>query len=270
MQEELSEIVLILAGSTFIILLLITLIIVALFISQKRKFRHRQEMLDLRYNYEQEVMKTQIETQLMTFQTISQELHDNVGSLVSMAMVHLKAGNGVAPGAGPNDAHVLLDEAMDILRDISRSINPDNIRKRGLQQSIANELNRLKRTRRFNTELQVEGQEFTIDDEKQIILFRIVQEALNNVVKHSGGDAVRVRMRFDDHRMELSIEDNGKGFVINREAGDLARSSGLMNMQKRARLINARIDISSEVDKGTRVSLAYPAPDQNTPVNQRL
>jgi signal transduction histidine kinase len=265
MQEELSEIVLILAGSTFIILLLITLIIVALFISQKRKFRHRQEMLDLRYTYEQEVMKTQIETQLMTFQTISQELHDNVGSLVSMAMVHLKAGAGHA-----SDAHGLLDEAMDILRDISRSINPDNIRKRGLQPSIANELNRLKRTRRFNTELQVEGQEFTIDDEKQIILFRIVQEALNNVVKHSGGDAVRVRMQFDDHRMELSIEDNGKGFVINREAGDLTRSSGLMNMQKRARLINARIEISSEVDKGTCVSLTYPAPDQYTTVNPRL
>jgi signal transduction histidine kinase len=260
MQEDLSEVILILAGSTFIILLLITLIILALFISQKRKFRYQREVTDLKHSYEQEVMKTQIETQMMTFQTISQELHDNVGTLVSMAMVHLNSGGPAEEqNARQKDASLLLDEAMDILRDISRSVNPENIKKRGLTQSIANELNRLKRTRKFKTEFTYQGEEFAIDTEKQTILFRIVQEALNNVIKHSGADSIKVDLSFDDNKMKLSIDDDGRGFVLSEENGDFMQSSGLMNMKKRAGLINAGLNIHSEVDKGTTVSLVYPA-----------
>lgn len=258
MQQELSEVVVILVGSTVVILLLIVLIIMALFISQRRKFRYQQQLVGLKHTYEQEVLRTQLETQAQTFETISQELHDNVGTLVSMAMVHLNSMEVTEKEKNRClETNSLLDEAMNILRDISRSLNPENIQKRGLNQSIANELQRLDKTRRFKTDFFTQGKEFAMSSEKQLILFRIVQESLNNVVKHSGGDRVSVSVVFDEPGIEIAIQDNGKGFVVNKDKNVSLTSSGLGNMQKRARLINAVLTIKSELQKGTTVILTY-------------
>jgi two-component system, NarL family, sensor kinase len=259
MQEKLSEVVLILVGSTLITLILATLIVIALFIAQKRKFRHRKELVDLKHNYDQEVLRTQLETQTQTFETISQELHDNVGNLISMAMVQMKAGVDGTSGKARNDSLQLLDEAMDILRDISRSINPENIQRRGLEQSIRNELDRMRRSRLYTAEYVREGVEFAMDPQLQIILFRIVQEALNNVIKHSGGKKITVSVCFNDPHISVAIQDNGRGFVFQDGTGDFLNHSGITNMRKRAALIGAELSITSELEKGTHVKVDYPA-----------
>src|SRR5690606_3087148 len=100
---------------------------------------------------------TQIETYTLTLETISRALHDNVGTLVSMAMVHLKSVPKSNTPDNTAEATQLLDEVMDTLRDISRSINPENIRRRGLAQAIQNELDRLKRTKTFATTFRTDG-----------------------------------------------------------------------------------------------------------------
>lgn len=256
MPQELPEVVLIMVASTFIILLLISLVVFALFVSQKRKLRFQQELTVMKHNYEQEVLKTQLETQLQTFETISQELHDHVGLLISMAMVHLNSGDTGQVNHW-KETNSLLDEAMDTLRDISRSINPDGIAKRGLHQSIANEVIRLKRMKKFQTAFKSEGNEFGIEPEKQVIFFRIVQEALNNIIKHSGGDTIAVSLTFAAPRIELSIHDNGRGFELPDQKGSAAETSGLSNMKRRALMINADLEIESKKDRGTRVTLTY-------------
>lgn len=256
MQEKLSEVVLILVGSTLITVILAVLIIFALYIGQKRKFRHRKELFELKSTYDQEVLRTQLETQAQTFETISQELHDNVGTLISMALVHLKTPPDESGKISPEANH-LLDEALDILRDISRSINPENIHRMGLEQAIRNELNRIRRLKMFKTEYISEGIEFSIDAQKEIILFRIIQEGLNNIVKHSGGDKVVVSVKFNDPCLSISLTDNGKGFVFQPHQGDFINHSGIKNMTKRANLINGKLTIKSELEKGTRVQLDY-------------
>ena len=259
MQEKLSEVVLILIGSTLITLILAILIVIAVYIGQKRKFRYRQELIEMKSNYEQEVLKTQLETQAQTFETISQELHDNVGTLISMAMMQLKGSSAHATEKVMQEADKLLDEAMATLRDISRSINPDFIQKMGLGQSIRNELDRFRKSNKFTADYSSEGIEFSIDPQRQIIIFRIVQEALNNVIKHSGGDKVSVSVSFNEPSFAISIRDNGKGFLFQPDQGDLVNHSGLINMTKRAKLIDGNLRIKSEIDKGTIVQLEYPA-----------
>jgi len=259
MQEKLSEVILILVGSTLTTLILASLIVIALFIGQKRKFRHRKELIDMKHNYDQEVLRTQLETQTQTFETISQELHDNVGNLISMAMVQMKSGGDGASAKAKNDSLHLLDEAMDILRDISRSINPENIQRRGLGQSIRNELDRMRRSRLYTAEYVSEGVEFAMEPQLQIILFRIVQEALNNVIKHSGGNRITVSTCFNEPILSIAIQDNGKGFVFQDGQGDFLNHSGIQNMRKRARLIGAELTLKSELEKGTLVQLDYPA-----------
>lgn len=263
MQEKLSEVVLILISSTLIILILIILIVAALFISQRRRFRHRQELSELKNVYEREVLKTQLETQAQTFETISQELHDNVGTLISIALVHIKTMAASAhETASKNilEANKTLDEALDILRDISRSINPDNIQKMGLSQSIRNELERLRRTKMFTTEYQCTGEEFALEPQRQMIFFRIAQEALNNVIRHAQATHITVCLKFNRPLIELSVQDNGKGFVYLPDQGGFVNQSGLANMTKRANLMNAIFSIKSELGKGTLLQLKHHEP----------
>jgi two-component system, NarL family, sensor kinase len=263
MQEKLSEVVLILISSTLIILILIILIVAALFISQRRRFRHRQELSELKNVYDREVLKTQLETQAQTFETISRELHDNVGTLISIALVHIKtmaASASEAASKNISEANKTLDEALDILRDISRSLNPDNIQRMGLSQSIRNELERLKRTKMYTTEYQCTGDEFAIEPQRQMIFFRIVQEALNNVIRHAHANHITVCINFKKPMLEISVQDDGKGFVYLPDQGGFVNQSGIANMSKRAKLINALFSIKSELGKGTMVQLSHQEP----------
>jgi glucose-6-phosphate-specific signal transduction histidine kinase len=116
MQDKLSEVTLILIGSTLIILILTGLIIISLFISQKRKFRHHQEKLDMKNNFDNELLRSRLEIQSQAFESISRELHDNVGTLISIAMVHVKSQGERKNGediSKRDEVTSLLNEAMD-------------------------------------------------------------------------------------------------------------------------------------------------------------
>ncbi len=251
MQEKLSEVTLILVGSTFVILTLTGLVVISLFINQKRKFRYRQELANMRNSYEREVLKTQLETQSLTFQSISRELHDNVGTLISIALVHLHT----VPFETRKMEEVtnLLSEAMDTLRDISRSINPERISRMGLRNALGEELEKIRKTNLFKTTFETAGEEFAIDPQQQIILFRIVQEALNNALKHSGGDSLSLKMIFQDNCLSITLCDNGRGFNQKSEFN----TSGLLNMKKRAELIKADLTIESHAERGTCLRINY-------------
>jgi signal transduction histidine kinase len=156
-----------------------------------------------------------------------------------------------------------LEEALDILRDISKSINPDHINRIGLAQAFRNELNRIQKTKVFRTTFELKGTEFSVSPQHQIILFRIVQESLNNILKHSGGDLVSMTASFEEPFIEVTILDNGKGFdtKLNQSQG---KGSGLQNMTKRASFINASLTINSSLNQGTRVHLLYPERGKNS------
>ena len=161
MPDKQSEVVLILVGSTLIIVMLTGLIILSLFINQKRKFRHQKEKADMKNLFEQELLRSQMEIQSQAFESISRELHDNVGTLISIAMVHMRS---LAAESGPRnqekweEAGGLLNEAMDALRDISRSIKPENISRLGWQKSLIAELDRIRKTNLFTVHYAEEGE----------------------------------------------------------------------------------------------------------------
>jgi two-component system, NarL family, sensor kinase len=247
MPDKFSEVILILVGSTFIILVLVVLVITALFINQKRKFRHRLELTHLRNEYDRELLQTQLEIQSQTFETISRELHDNIGTLLSIAMVHLRSQRG-------NEVEALLNEAMDMLRDISKSLDPASITRLGWQQALLNELERFKRSKFFDIQSSVSGEPFILDASRQIILFRILQEAMNNIVKHADASSVTVNISYLGDELCVSICDNGKGMSAVSPPSD---GAGLRNMKARAALLPAFFDLISENGTGTTVKIVY-------------
>jgi len=262
MHQEFSEVTLILFGSTFIILMLTGLVVLSLFINQKRKYRFLQEKSEMKNNFHQELLRSHLEIQSQAFESISRELHDNVGTLISIAMVHIKSISFNMPENEQlklTEADSLLNEAMYTLRDISRSINPENINRLGWQKSFIAELDRIRKTNSFNVYYSEEGAPFTIEMQKQIIIFRILQETLNNIVKHSNGQDIYGHIRFSDVGVTITIKDNGKGF--RQQLTDLSTDgSGLRNMRARAAMLPASLDIESRIEEGTVVTLSYKEP----------
>jgi two-component system sensor histidine kinase DegS len=108
--------------------------------------------------------------------------------------------------------------------------------------------------------LNVSGTERRFPEELELVLFRITQEALRNVWKHSQATEAEVKVQLEDSSIKVTISDNGKGFNLPRNAGDLTRNGklGLIGMQERARLVNGNFSIHSQIDKGTEISIEVP------------
>ena len=259
MQEKLSEVTLILIGSTVIILLLTGLIVFSLIVNQKRKYRHRQEKLSLKNDYDQELLRSTVEIQTQAFESISRELHDNVGTLISIAMVHIKsmdASTREKEKQRLSESENLLNEALESLRDISRSIHPENISRLGWQQSLESELQRIGKSKMFTVAYTQEGEPFAVELGKQVIIFRILQESLNNIVRHSNGLHIGCHVSFFGGEVNITITDDGKGFDQPGEM-DYRNGSGLRNMRARAAMLPAVLSIGNGPKKGTVVKLTY-------------
>lgn len=256
MQTKLSELAPLMIGSTIIILLLTSLIVTYLFINQKRKLRYVHQLTTLKNTYDRELLQTKLEIQDETLKTVSRELHDNVGTIVSIALVHVKT---IIPGIEEkqqqkmNEISGLLNEAIDTLRDISKSINSDNIARYGWLHCFNQEVERIRKTKMFTITTEVAGVEFLLESSSQLILFRLLQEALTNIIKHAEAREVNVKIMFSGEQLRILLADNGKGFDSNRSP----EGSGLRNMQARAAMMPASLAIYSIPGTGTTIEFDY-------------
>jgi two-component system NarL family sensor kinase len=152
-----------------------------------------------------------------------------------------------------DDSRTLISKAIVDLRDLSRSINTDYIREIGLLSSIQYELSLLKKTVYYETFVETEGVVYRLEPQKELILFRIFQEAINNIIKHAECNRITVRLSFQTGSFIMRINDNGKGFATNYSYSGI----GLANMKNRATIIGGQLHLSTS-DSGTEVKVVLP------------
>ncbi|MEP7163888.1 MAG: sensor histidine kinase [Ferruginibacter sp.] len=230
-------------------------ILIYIFFIKRKQYFQQQKALEI--SFQQVLLQTQIEIQEHTLKTISQEIHDNVGQVLSLAKLNLGTFEDTESTYNQtkiNDTKQLVSKAINDLRELSRSLHGDKITELGLLESIANELKILQNTGQYQTELKIEGDSYKLEPQKEMVLFRIVQESLNNAVKHSKAKNINVQMIYDPNLFKLSICDNGTGFnacdLQSRETG-----IGLKSMQNRAALIGGNFTLDSSKGNGTSVSI---------------
>jgi two-component system, NarL family, sensor kinase len=228
---------------------------------QKKKIQHLQEKTALKAQYDQEILKSQIEVQNATLQYLGKELHDNVGQLLSVARINLNVVEETIQEAENEgfvkQANELVEQSIQELRALSKSLDGDFVQDFGFQEMIIHELQRIRKTKKFETEILIQGQKYSLGYDREIVLFRIVQEILNNTIKHSGATIIEASLNYLPNNFTLQISDNGKGFdyakVINNELNQ--SGSGLRNIQRRATLINFNCEIDSILSIGTKYKL---------------
>lgn len=220
------------------------------------------EQEKIKAEYEKQILHTQLEIQEQTLKTISQEIHDNIGQTLSLAKLNLALEEEEQAGANIKivSSHRLVSKAIQDLRDLSRSLNTDYVAEMGLIRSIEYELEMISKTGVMKTGLQVEGSQRRMDRQKELILFRIVQESLNNIIKHAGATTLTIAANYQSHELQIVIEDNGKGVDLSplNENDNPGFGLGIRNMHNRARLIGAEFSMNSTIGRGTTVTIKLP------------
>jgi two-component system, NarL family, sensor kinase len=240
-------------------LLLVGFIVTILFLYQRRQHRQEQEMLTIKDKYEREALRSQLEIQENTLKAIAQELHDNIGQMLSVVKLSLSA----LPLDKEHPAYDLTKHSRDVLNkaifdlsDLTKSLHSDRIKDVGLVESMRYELASIKKAGLIDIQFSVNGEEFQMAEQKAIFLFRMFQEMLNNILKHSRAKQVTVRVSYEtDDTFALEVEDNGIGFNVTekQQSVSASRGVGLKSMFNRAQLMGATININSEEGKGTKV-----------------
>jgi|CXWL01.1.fsa_nt_gi signal transduction histidine kinase len=250
------------AGAVIFLALAVLFVLFIVFsIQRRRKLLLEKKQIELQY--QKELLQTQLEIQEQTLKNISQEIHDNVGQVLSLAKLNLNtmdiAKTEQLQGKIDNTLSQ-VSKAINDLRDLSKSFNTDNITAIGLVRAIESELEMIKKTDFLKTEFEHTGLRRKLEPQKELILFRIVQEALHNIIKHAGAQTVKVSAAYTDKELELQIMDDGKGFDLSplNQEGETSFGLGLRNMQNRAKLIGADFSISSNTGSGTMVKIVLP------------
>jgi two-component system, NarL family, sensor kinase len=245
-------------------LLLVGFIVAQLFLHKQKQKEQQQELDKVKDNYEKEALRSQLEIQENTFKMISQELHDNIGQMLSVVKLSLSA----LPMEKTHPAYDLtlqsrkiLDKAIIDLSDLTKSLHTERIRDLGLVESLKFELNSIKNTGLIETEFIVMGTESPLPEQTAIFLFRIIQEIINNILKHAKASKIKVSILFTENNLViLEAEDNGTGFDYKEKQSSSQgnKGVGLKSIFNRALLIGAQINIESEKDKGTKFRISLP------------
>jgi len=250
--------VLIFVTTTIVLILAITLI-VFFFYFQQKKTAYLIEQRETQKRFEEEITKSKLEIQEQALQNISWEIHDNVGQLLSVAKMQLN----IVQMSLPEAAQIQIQETSDIvgkslqeLRGLAKSLNPDTIKNKGLIASVTLEIDRYNRLNFINSSLKISDNPFNFSNEKEIILFRILQEFCNNTLKYSKAKNLTIELKYTGNKLEIYAEDDGIGFDLNDTSKH--QGIGLLNIQSRAKLIGATILLKSSKNNGTKLHISCP------------
>ncbi|TWV94026.1 sensor histidine kinase [Chitinophaga pinensis] len=190
---------------------------------------------------------------------LARDLHDGLGGLLSGTKIEL---SGMLPMLGQDSQKSLLrktlgriDAAVAELRLVAHNLTPELLARQGLAAALRNYCENLSNDQ-LEITAQIVGVHAKMDHVKEIVVYRIVQELVNNVVKHAAASAVLVQLQQNGNQLFLTVEDDGKGFDINK-AGN-SRSAGLLNIRSRVAYLKGDIQFHAAPGEGTAVEINFP------------
>lgn len=195
---------------------------------------------------------------------VSRELHDELGQTLTALKLEINRAVAVFDSGSSNVNTVdrlqsvvgLVDLGIGMVKRISARLRPATLDHLGLAEAIRWEAATFKARTGIRCQLRANRRQTRLDNEQQTALFRIVQEALNNVVCHANASSVQVSIKETDAGVELTIRDNGKGITAAQAAAP--NSIGLLGMKERAARVGANFSIAGKRGKGTAVSVHVP------------
>lgn len=261
MQIQTKEIITLIIVITCIFLIagIFLLLYVGLYNSKKKK--HVEEKETMEAEFKTELIKTKMEVQEETRQTLAADLHNNIGqllSLTSMTLASVNIDNNSKAEQKIIAAKELVERSIKDLRQLSKLLHGEQLMQQGLPKAIEQEVNWLQKGGYYTVHYFNNINESTsINKDKALFLYRLLQEAINNIVKHAEATVINITLELITDKLCLTIADNGKGFSTS-DTDVTQHGLGLHNMQRRITLLNGSVKVTSDIGIGTTVSLIVP------------
>ena len=256
-EKEILDVT-VLTYSIIVIAVIAITIILFFIVFQKRKNQLLLDKVEQQKQFDDELIKTQQEIQEETLKHVGRELHDNIGQMLVLATMQMKAAANVAKDEAKskvNNASEALKSTLEEVRALSRSLNSDVIFNLGFDATVKNEIERLNKTGLIQSTISITGEKVNFENKKdEIILFRILQEFSSNTLKYAEAEHLNVTLDYQEEQLCIRVKDDGIGF----NPDSVEKGSGLINMQKRAELINADFKLDSKLENGTILNIEYP------------
>ncbi len=250
MSEQESQIALIFFGGAFLTILMCTFIVSMVVLHRQRQVQNQQKLDHLKSEYEKTILNIENEIQQETLSQIGRELHDNIGQLLSLAKLNF--------GSLKPEKHVagrdILQQVIQEVRGLSKTLNLDWVESISLEEFIHDQLKKIEATGFCSTALKVKTELGELPKDQKLVLIRVVQETLNNAIKHAAPDKIEITIQQLNGTKELIIQDNGNGFDTTRKS----EGSGMYNLNKRMETIGGKFIVTSVVGKGTLIKLFLP------------
>lgn len=252
----------------FVIISVILILFLAVFISlivyryQQKQNVYFKELESLKVLHQNALLQSQLEIQEQTFQNISREIHDSIGQKLTLAKLHLNTLDITDKSKTKDqvsDSVIMIGEAINDLSDLSRSMSSEIILSNGLIRALEFEVNQLKKPGLYKIAIDISGSPVFMDSSKELLLFRIVQEAINNIIKHAEANVINLHLHYNATMLTMEITDNGKGFCVN----GTTFGTGLQNIRKRAALLKGSLIINSLDGNGTQLRVEIPLNENN-------
>ena len=258
--QNYDEIVFALVAGSIVLITLAAFIIAFILLYQRRRRLYINEMKNAKLIFSQTLLQSQLEIQEQTLQHISNELHDNiaqVASIIKMNLHTIKLNDIAKAEQKLEDIRDLTKQLIGDIKALSVNLNGERIVHIGLCKALETEIERINKTELFIASFERDDNIVSLNDDKVIILYRMVQEILNNMAKHSNAKEIKLKLFSNENLLTLAISDNGDGFDVDEKMKN-GTGAGLHNLKKRAALINANLIINSIIGSGTNVIIELP------------
>ena len=235
-----------------------------------RNFRQRHNLLLQRQKIkEQRITELEQERKLLAAESLmkgqeeersrlARDLHDGVGGLLSgvkLSMSNMKGNVFLSEENAQSFENVILqlDQSITELRRVSHNMMPEALIKYGLKEALENYCENINLSGKIKVQLQTYGMEKRMEQSTEIIIYRMIQELLQNVIKHADAKNVLIQLVREEDRFNLTVEDDGKGF--DTKEMENKTGAGLANIKARAEYLNGNVDIVSKKGEGTSVNI---------------
>lgn len=259
-----EEVLITIIAAAGLFILFSGVIIRFLFLYQKKRFMHEEQLIEMKKKYQEETLRSQLEIQEQTRIYIGRELHDNIGTLSSLIKINLNLADETRSEEKRKEwlaeSKEMVKTLITEIKQLSLDLNTDRLAQSSLVKVLERDILRIEKLNLFAIRFTVQGEEWPITSDKKIILYRISQELLHNIIKHARPANVDVRLAYTKEFLELEIVDDGIGFdplAVSPERKE-SPGSGLINMRKRIELIGGKIRIDSSSGNGAKCYIQVP------------
>lgn len=224
---------------------------------QRRQMRHRLHVQELKTEHHLDLLRSSIAAQEAERKRFAEDLHDDIGVVLSTAKLCLARGIGEQRSDLAQEALALVNDAMKGIRNISHDLLPPGLAQFGLWSTLSDLCGVIQAAGQLRIKLEIpeETDEPDLKEELSLGLYRVIKELLNNTIRHSGANAVVIRFKTDGNTIELVYSDNGKGI---EEQSSVLPGLGLRNLESRISVLDGTIQFGKAEGGGLKVEVTLP------------